>query len=211
MGRRRLALLALGLGFVGCGSSDDKDPKASSGEPTPVPRCEEPTPCGGDPVGTWTIEVSCLGELVGTPSCAGLMGDSSGITQTGTLTLFADHTYSSTTNIFGIQKTTYPAACIAGLDCATLATVNAATAPAESGNISCTATSAGGCSCTSEVSVMGIVDHGTYSTSGDILTQVRTNSNPFDVEYCVRGRSLTLLSRNPSSGSVAQVVTLSKQ
>ena len=169
-----------------------------------------PAGCGGDVVGTWQIEQSCIATLMGVASCAGLIADGTGLTQTGSMTFGADMTYSSTSTTSGTLKTVYPTECTAGLSCTDLATALSAGLPAGYSAPDCT-TVASGCSCTFQVSGQTTADSGTYTLSGNTLTQKRTNGGSLAIDYCVRDRALTMVAQNPGTSTQAQTVLLEKQ
>lgn len=172
-----------------------------------------PVPCGGDPSGSWQIQKSCLLNLVGTASCSGLTLDGSGLMQTGSINYAADKTYSSTSALTGVLKAFYPTACITGLTCPSLAQALSSASMPGYGMFDCAndTSGGGGCLCTSVVSTQAVVETGSYSTSGNVLTQTRSGGGSIAVEYCVQGRTLTAASRSPSTGKVAQIVLLDKQ
>lgn len=173
--------------------------------------CSAPPPgCGGDVVGTWQIEQSCIATLVGTASCPGLTADGTGLTQTGRVTYGADLSYSSTTSISGTLKTVYPSSCTSGYSCDDLATALSAASPSGYSAPNCT-TLSNGCACTFQVSDQTSVETGTYALNGNVLTQHRSSGTSIDIDYCVRDRSLTLASQNPGTGTQAQAVRLDKQ
>lgn len=195
-------------GDAGSGGATGEEP-GGSGAATAMSCAQEPLPCGGDPVGKWQIQKSCLLDLLGTLSCAGVRGDGSQVLQSGTMSFNADNTFSSLTAVSGQLKITYPGECTAGLDCKALAATFSATLPSGYRTEQCVAAGTG-CACTFTVEMSGIVDAGIYSTSGDVLTMTSGSGVSAQVDYCARGNSMSLLSRNPSTGTTAQISWLVK-
>lgn len=198
-----------GRGEAGQGGASAGDSDGSSGPPTPTSCTGLPSPCGGDPVGNWKIEKSCLLDLVGTFSCAGVHGDGSKVLQSGTMTFGADNTYTSLTAIAGPLEVTYPPECTGGLDCKSLAMSFATALPSGYRTEECVSVS-GGCSCVFEVDIMNIVDRGIYAPAGNVINMTSAQGVSIQVDYCVRGSEMTLVSRNPSTGTTAQISWLAR-
>jgi hypothetical protein len=196
---------ALVLG-ASCGPKGDED----VGNTVTV-SCAVPQPCGGDIRGTWRIARSCEKELLATFSCAGTVGDGSGLTETGTMTFNADNSYGTDTDLSGTLKVGYPAICLGAQSCADLAVNLKATLPAEYESIRCAATLDGGCNCSFALEFRDLSERGIYSTDGSVLTQLRSNGVSLQLDYCAQGGSLTLVGRNVTTGNVARVVWLTKE
>jgi hypothetical protein len=205
MSWQKLGVAGLTLVLAACGGNEDK---SSHDGQVHAGNCEVPAPCGGDPTGEWQIQNSCIVEFIGVASCPGLLADGTALIQTGSMTYAADKTYSSTSDLAGTLKTTYPAACLQGLDCAGFQALAEATAPSGDSSLSCAGGDSGSCLCTTTVSTTGIMEHGSYTTNGHLLTQTRSAGSSLDIEYCRSGSSLSLVSRNISTGMPAQITTL---
>ena len=111
------ALPLLALAALGCGGS--------SGGAT----CGT-LPCGGDPVGSWTIIDGCasadvaaseLMTIIGGP-CPGLRIDRITSQQLGFFTFNADLTFTATASITGTITATIPTSCFDNMPCAALET-----------------------------------------------------------------------------------------
>jgi hypothetical protein len=60
-------------------------------------------------------------------------------------------------------------------------------------DISCKATTSGGCACTFSGASQTVSNAGTYTTTGaGLLTQTPTGGAPDDSDYCAKGSTLTL-------------------
>jgi len=145
-----------GLLAVGCSSAGQTVPSS----------CGRVQPIGGDVVGTWTFVGACENlveenaELAS--SCPGETIHSSSSTRTGSITLDANLTFTTTTwNETGASSQTIPLSCIGSASCAAVV----APAPAGSGlKTSCTGDSACACETTDTETVPA--DAGTYSIDG---------------------------------------------
>ncbi|MFZ5893574.1 MAG: hypothetical protein ACOY0T_21105 [Myxococcota bacterium] len=200
---RASVLFALSL-VCGCGDDDNKDTGASGGS------CKANVACGGDITGTWTITESCVARLVGTASCPGLVGDGSRVQQRGTVTYNSNGTYSANTTTTGLLRVTYPAECISSLSC--LEVEQRVTTSLPAGYESATCVDAGGnaCTCDFTLSSQASTDSGTYSTSGNRLTQMGAASQ-VSAEYCVTDKELKLTVRSTTSNDVSETFTLQRQ
>ena len=208
---RRLILGLMGIGvclFV----------SACAGKHESSGTCSNSAGCGGNIVGTWKIESSCVSvnpEAMMSGTCTGTSEDTSGLKISGSVTYAADMTYTSNTTVSGSAKVTLPAACLMQngitLTCDQLSQALAGQ-PMMMGATagSCTATSGGGCSCKVTITSQSNSATGTYTTTGSgALTQTPNTGTTETDAYCVRGSTLTI---SPSSDSTSKgTLTLSKQ
>lgn len=163
----KLSMFVLAAGslvaLAGCSSSGNGGNSA----------CSNTTPCGGNPIGSWNVTAECLKatSMVGF-SCGPVSDHIAETFVTGTLTLNADSSYTSSFTVSLSESGTVPFACLttAGTDCAVLAQV---IEPANSWSSSCS-NSNGGCSCRSTYQGTPSNDNGTYSLSGNYMTTVST-------------------------------------
>ena len=111
------AVLALAAAGFGCGAG-------SGGS------CGATQPCGGDPVGAWTIKDGCsnpsvaaseLMTIVGGP-CPALAITSTEDHPSGTITFNADLTFTASYSIAGSITAAVPASCFDEMPCAALET-----------------------------------------------------------------------------------------
>lgn len=198
-----VAILGMSLMAAGCEGT-------SSGS------CPNVAGCGGDVVGTWTIDNACLGGFGRVPAADGLQGfcqqaaiDSSGLRLAGTITYDANGTYAEDAKLIGRLSFDLPPACLtrqgAALTCQQLSGASAqvsttasidtgaagtgARAPSSSASISCAANFDGGCACSTSIE-QDVSVNGLYTTQGSMLTQLGGAS----AEYCVQGDTLYLRS-----------------
>ncbi len=188
---------------AGCGSSNN-----SSGPPA---SCGKVAACGGDIVGTWTVQGACtIGSLATQTfggSCPGATSSSAG-TASGTITFNADMTYTAKITESGSETLEIPSSCTMGASCSELQAAFQQTAAADgdaglSLTGTCTTVSSG-CSCTISVPSTTDDESGTYSVSGDSLTlntsQGTSSANIGSGTYCVQGNTLHLISVSSSAG-----------
>jgi len=184
---KHLLLAVLGfpafLGLASCGGS------SSGGS------CGSVTPCGGDVVGTWTIQSSCLENVAQQGGCPGSTVDQSTLNVTGSYAYRADLTYTLTGVLNGSATTTLPTSCLTLqgqiLTCAQVQDL--VTSAADPGiSITCTGTST--CTCVETLSNISISDAGTYAiTTGGLLTLTSSDgSDPEMDDYCINGNTLTM-------------------
>ena len=172
--------------------------------------CPNVMPCGGDVVGIWTVQSSCLavsGTIDMTPvalGCTAASLTSESLYVSGTLTLNADRSYSDNTTTMGTGQIALPANCklVSGTTttCSDLARAAVPVLGYDSSSSSCTDASNGGCSCTGGVKQSGGVGvvsgipgtSDSYATSGNVLSLMNTGYASANYQYCVSGNTLTL-------------------
>lgn len=148
--------------------------------------CSSPA-CGGDPVGVWTIEDSCIDGDFTVEECPELEVNSFSATQSGTVTVNADNTYELDTQTVGSVSVTFPASCFGGLltDCAQL----------NDDDTTCTGDAAAACDC--DVSVdETTVESGTWSVNGTEVTLDDGNGNAETSEFCVDGDAMSVITED---------------
>lgn len=177
------------LGLVACGGDGTKtSDSGTTGDDdddditTDAPVCDEVfTPCGGDPVGSWTVTGVCEVSVDELSGCDGLEYRILDDRSSGTVEMNADDTYDRTYNIDMDFEIDIPLSCISPIPCNLLATA--------SGGVldSCTDD---GVTCTCAGSYADVDSaSGTYAVDGNTL--VFDGSDRQD--YCVRGNGATVL------------------
>jgi hypothetical protein len=174
--------------------------------------CGRTQPCGGDPLGRWTIEDHCssgspAANVVATAingSCPGMTIDAIEHAQSGTLTFAADMTYTATSSmITQTFRVTLPASCTGGVSCAT---IGALFTRAGLSDVPCTGSS----SCTCDV-VLGssFGGPGTYAVAGTTLMLRPQNGPGLGWPYCVDGPTMHLMALDGTD--IVDDVVLAKQ
>ena len=158
--------------------------------------CGKVQPCGGNIVGTWTLDAACTSNApVPGKVCATATAVSSNYQVSGTATFGADMTYSITEVVSGTIDVQVPASCLmsngATVTCADFVTSLEQQNPGES--VSCTA-SGGVCVCTFALSSRTVSENGTYSTAGTVFTETPAGQTPKSVNYCVQGNTVHVIS-----------------
>lgn len=191
------------LALVGCGGSDESDPA----------QCSNIAGCGGDVVGQWTIQSTCLTPTLSSMnSCEGMTADASGVKTTGTITFKSDKTFTSSFAQSGSMVVNVPASCLmrngATVSCTQLQQgLQGSAADPSVTSVSCAAAN-GGCACTLVMAPQNSSNSGSYETSGSVLTEVKSDGSSEENAYCVKGGTLTL-SPTSSSGESGSI-TLTK-
>ena len=202
--RNSLKLFALVVGasaLLSCG--DDGDGGS----------CGAFTPCGGNVVGTWSIQNMCSTGSVSSliEDCPGATTSIEGLKGSGTVTYNADMTMVSNTTLTGTMKMNVPMSCIMGGTCAQLDAVlkSLATEPdSPFSSASCTGSST--CACSFQLKGTAEMETGTYSISGNKIT----DSDGDAQDYCVSGDTLQLKSTMSMGGMMEDLqlaATLKKQ
>lgn len=168
------------------------------GDPTVGGECAFDGACGGDVLGTWTLEGVCLLETYtettgsGVP-CATVEID---LDMTGTFEFLADNTYTAETRITGEIRSVLVDECLDGLsDCSQF----------EDDATTCTGDVAVSCTCTAPIDIPDSAT-GQWQTNGDMLTLDERETGgdpdegPEDSEYCVDGDTLQIY--DPVEGTV---------
>jgi hypothetical protein len=182
---------ALG-GSAGQGASDGA---GASGGPLMIPEdagsgaCHDYTPCGGDVVGSWDIEVCADPPLLGLRSFCPAAAET--LTMTGTADFRADGTMSTTLSV--LVETNLPASCVAQLGTC-----------GEPGGLNvlqdCTPGADGSCLCNT-MSENGPSDS-TYTTTPDGLLTVVSDGEPNYSYYCRQGDELWSRGVDPDDGRI---------
>jgi len=171
--------------------------------------CETITPCGGDPVGTWTLSSSCiiggweqlLGDMYDEPECSNALA-SVDVTPSGTLAVNADGTYETQTHMSMSMRLVFTRDCIgalAGLDAVDDASLQAFCDGAQSGfdeadedtsidSATCSV-NAGACQCTTSYSE-DFSDSGTYVISGTSITTTDADGEVSQMSFCIQGNQM---------------------
>lgn len=179
--------------------------------------CGDASPCGGDIVGNWKITSSCLNldasGVGASMRCAGATSEAKDFGFSGTVAYNADKTYETNITVTGSVVVTLPASCLTvqnvTLTCGQLQQSFEATADkSEYESISCSGSST--CSCTLKLRPQLQSESGTYSTSGNKVTQTEAGGAPTDSAYCVKGTTLVISPQDPDS-TVTGSVVLAKQ
>jgi len=173
------AVLALGS----CGGSSDGG------------SCPATAPCGGDIVGTWTIQSACLVSSMMDGGCPGSTIKASSLTYTGSAVYRADLSYALNGVLAGSITATFPTSCLMNqgqvLTCAQVQDL--LTTQADPGlSFSCTGTSP--CTCVETLTGVVVNDVGTYTVgAGGLLTlNASDGRGPEQDDYCVKQNTLTL-------------------
>jgi len=189
--------------FLSCGGDDDDGGS-----------CSAFTPCGGDVVGTWTVKNVCAtGSGAGLiEDCPGATTSFEGIKGSGTITFTANMTTMENINLTGSMKMTLPASCLMGATCAQIDTAlkAALTSDPEApfSAVSCSGSS--GCTCTMTFKNSNLMETGTYSISGNRITDGDGEAQ----EYCVSGKTMnmrTVMSMGAMMEDLSMSMTLEKQ
>lgn len=187
--------------LAGCGDSDSKATSPDAGG------CPTVTPCGGNVVGTWETTQFCLtgAPPLGTALCPTGTTSVEQITGSATITFNADMTYNSSTTLRGNMTVTIPQICLQGFNCAILQGLlsQSLIMPDQPFSaITCTGTT--DCTCTATLKGTPMLETGTYSTAGNVLTQAPTttgNARTSALEYCVQDNELKVRSMPGASGT----------
>jgi hypothetical protein len=194
-----MAVLALAVAGFGCGAGSDGS-------------CGATQPCGGDPVGAWTITDGCsnrsvaaseLMTIVGGP-CPGLAITSIEDHQSGTVTLNADRTFTASYSITGSITAAIPASCFDQMPCAALETFLGMEGLLVHG---CTGTAT--CACTIDRVPQALDGAGTYMVTGSQL-ELHPDSAPNVLkQFCAADSTLHLTGVNGST--IVDDVVLARQ
>ncbi len=209
-----------GTGGAGGAGSDTGGAGGSSGSGGGPASCSYVTPCGGDLVGTWTVDASCLAVSgVLDLSSFGLGCSQASVTGTlgvtGTWTANADGTYADNTITTGQEQIHLAAECLSVAS--TAITCERVGGPLESlgySAVSCTDAANGACSCAATVDQAGGIGLAPLyaSTEGDFTTsgaELVITTGEQEYAYCVSGATLTLTPQSASrTGTLTGTVQL---
>lgn len=170
---RALPILLIAASLAACGGDDDINVGGLS--------CGT-TPCGGDPVGVWTIGGTCVSGAASSEDCPEATFTSS-VEQTGTVEVNADMTYSVDVTTAGVSRGTIPISCFQGLltDCSQL----------NDEEISCEAAGDDACSCTVTINDQTL-ESGTWSVTGNTITLDDGAGGVDTSDFCVAGDAMSV-------------------
>ena len=185
--------VALGVMLSSCGGRNT----GSSAACTPI------TACGGDIVGTWHIQKTCLPTL--TPevptNCPTAKLNVTSLVGTGTLTFGADGTTQNVLSGTFSETADFPTSCFDQAQCTQEATALGAGPGVTSA--SCTFDATSGCSC-SLTDTTSNTANGTYSVGGTNVTLVTPGQPDETDSYCVSGSTFSM----QSTGADGQITTI---
>lgn len=183
------AVLALAAAGFGCGAG-------SGGS------CGATQPCGGDPVGAWTITDGCsnrsvaaseLMTIVGGP-CPALTITSIEDQQSGTVTFNADLTFTASYSVTGSITAAVPASCFDDMPCAALETFLGMEGLLVHG---CTGTAT--CACVVDRVPETLDGAGTYMVTGNLLELHPDAAAGVLKQFCAAGSTMHLTGVNGST------------
>lgn len=189
-------VVAAALALAACGGSTDSPGGGGS--------CAWNGACGGDNVGTWSLQSECI---VGTPSPPASCPEETihlSPQVSGTLDYAADGTYTSNVAATVTESFNMPASCLNGTDCASIE--NNLKNSTGITSASCTGSASTSCSCTFAES-LSAPSSGKWTASGGTITVDFGSGNTATQDYCVQGNTLTLRAL-PSGGVQTQLVAV---
>jgi hypothetical protein len=217
---QNLVAIVSALALLSCGGSDKK-PSASVGDTLiQATACSSAfAACGGDITGTWKYSAACIegdftaainsAAAAGTPACS-TMYTASAVAAKGTGT-FTSGNYTQQASIQFTEQLSVTQACFAALSGGVTLDANMCAqfqqqlvAQSGGGTASCSYASPN-CNCTATITHPSPTS-GTYTTSGNTLTQDGTDS--FD--YCVNGSTLTVHVNIVTGANVYLVIAAQK-
>lgn len=190
-------------------------PGAGGGGGTGNALCGKPACGGASVVGDWAFVSTCASvSSSALDNCAGGTIDRSGVHRSGSITLNADTTFSTSETDTGTFIFDVPTSCLGGGTCAMLQTafqgpgyVGQPNPIFSSATCSTTAT---GCRCLLGALGMATNATGTYSVSGTSLTLVYSTGDVADDTFCVSGSDLHLI-YSDSTASAPDEAVFTKQ
>lgn len=208
---RRALWMAVAACLTACGGDDE-----GGGDSSDLGSCGQLNGCGGDLVGTWTIDGACaddfiqlMGSAVDKPECNGLIVDTQ-TDATGTFT-FTETTMSTTATLSIDVTARYTPACAmaiangAAVDLPAVCS-NLDEQYAQMGTVSGASCSIVGANCDCILSFeQSLSTSENYSVSGSTITYP---GDPDPITFCVEGDKLKMGGR---TGPAALVLTLSRQ
>jgi hypothetical protein len=193
-----------------------------------VPTCESAEPCGGDLVGTWTVD-QCMpalsGEVdlesIGLPIvCTGAAITMGALQVSGTLTFNADGSYTDATTTMGQVVYEFPPECkeLSGTTTDCPGIEGPLRSKGFTANTCVDNTETTGCTCTGTMEQTGgfafvsfeYAESGTYETNGNELSMTSFGDDQ-EYTYCVSGNTLGVnLVSVSDTGTVSAPLTLTK-
>ncbi len=171
----RLSAVCLVM-FVACGGDDG----SVSNDPA---LCESFSPCGGDPIGSWSLAGFCIVDNdVSFDECPGATVDNND-SRSGSVQLNSDNSYQVDVTNNSQFTISVPGNCLTEAnDCSSVGQ--------EDESLVCSGDPASSCTCTSEDITVDMTT-GTWAVSDNTITL--TNEDGTDtLEFCVEGNTLTL-------------------
>jgi hypothetical protein len=162
--------------------------------------CGTVEPCGGSPLGTWSLTSECLdaGELNLAAQqqfyCPQAEVASHSQTVSGSATFNTNMSFSLTENIAYSVTVSLPLSCTQGLSCADYGAYLAALASPGT-SIACSGTSS--CTCI-QTSTEGGTVSGTYVLSGGDITLTNSTGSSSTAGFCVQGSTIHLITVDPT-------------
>ena len=169
--------------------------------------CAAFTPCGGDPIGSFSMTGGCVGNgafAAAKAQCAGIVESDVVIQARGTVVTNAT-TIVRNTEVKLAAKLAIPASCVtqAGGSCATIEA--GITFVGKLDSASCATDGAGGCNCTVGDTTAETTTDTYTKTATSITTGTGTTERTFD--YCVTGNELKYLETTANSVPATYVLT----
>jgi hypothetical protein len=161
--------------------------------------CSSFSACGGDVVGTWTLDSFCDTEktIPNTSDCPGAVLAITSSAATGKVTFNADGTDATDVQITIGESGKFPAACYTAQDCSNAQTAVNSTGDGQTTTGTCSYSATSGCSCSVKI-VSDSNTTGTYQISKSnitLLTDGDTGTPDADT-FCVSGNTLSVRSTN---------------
>lgn len=159
--------------------------------------------CGGDIVGDWKITGVCYDETALAAQAKQLCADATlkigDASVTGDVSYKADKSFvQGATELDATAELSLSTSCLGGATCAQLqAQVNMDAADGNEAN--CVSAAGGGCTCSTTIKDSS-KSNGTYSTSGNTVTQTANNATEVQ-DFCVNGNRLVLLPNKMAAAS----------
>jgi hypothetical protein len=179
----------------------------SAGAPNGGSTCPTVTACGGDLVGDWTIQQTCLTAATKALEaiCAGASFTIEKLTATGTSSFKADGSMVSSALISFTETVHFPASCYTEADCTTYA-ASLSAAPTVT-NAHCQYDVGTGCSCSANSTQLSM-SSGTYRVQGSNVTITDKASGKMGVDsFCVSGNTLSLYQASADGISTTMILT----
>ena len=183
-----LLAACLAAAVAGCGGDDDGNLD-----------CSQFSPCGGNPVGEWTIVDACFDELPmpELDNCPQATASVDDVVVNGTVEIRDDGSYATMTSTSATVVVNVPMDCLQGASCAQLS---------EAAGIPCT-TNGDACDCENELDDQS-QETGSWEVDGSTITLTDSDGNADDADFCVEGDVLKAQSQeDPDSALTTLVMT----